>query len=314
MSSPFARAVDLSGFKRPPVGSPGGAASSGAGGGPSGGGGTYVVQATEANFQALIQESGAAPVLLVAYSPTNAPGSVELADDLATVVDEFDGRYLLGRIDIDTEPAIVQALQLQTVPLVIAVLQGRPQPLFQSTVPIDEIRALLSQLAQSLAAQGVTARHQPLGPAPVAAGGPADDEPQTDPRYAPAEDALVSGDVDTAIEEYQRLLAESPADTEAAVGLARAKLLKRTTGADLNAARAAAAAAPDDVDAQILVADLDLLGGHVEDAFARLIETVKRTTDKERETVRLHLVELFGVVGDDPRVLKARQALASALY
>jgi putative thioredoxin len=252
-----------------------------------------------------------APVLLVAYSPTRMPESAQLADDLEHLVGELEGRYLLGRIDIDTQPGIAQAMQLQSVPLVAMVLQGRLQPLFQSTAPLDEVRALLAQLAEQLAAQGMTARHQPLA---VAEAGDEDEQGGADPRYAAAEDALVAGDIETAITEYQRLIDANPADAEAVVGLARAKLMQRTAGADLSAARAAAAASPDDVDAQILVADLDLLGGHVDDAFHRLVELVRRTSGPDRDRARVHLIELFTVVGDDPRVLKARQNLASALY
>jgi putative thioredoxin len=94
-----------------------------------------------------------------------------------------------------------------------------------------------------------------------------------------------------------------------------ANVLKRTQGVDLDAARAAAAASPDDVDAQTLVADLDLLGGHVDDAFNRLIDLVRRSAGDERDKARKHLVALFGAVGDaDPRVQRARRDLASALF
>jgi putative thioredoxin len=141
------------------------------------------------------------------------------------------------------------------------------------------------------------------------------DEEAVDPRYAPAQDALEAGDIDAAVAEYQKLVDANPADAEAAAGLAMAKVLQRTQGVDLNAARAAAAASPDDVAAQIMVADLDLLGGHVEDSFARLVELVRRTSGDERNAAREHLIGLFAAVGnDDPRVLKGRQALASALF
>jgi putative thioredoxin len=115
--------------------------------------------------------------------------------------------------------------------------------------------------------------------------------------------------------EYQKLVDANPADTEAAGGLAMAKLLQRTQNVDAAAARAEAAANRDDVDAQTLVADLDMLGGHVEDAFNRLIDLVRRTSGTERDRARTHLIGLFAAVGnDDPRVLKGRQALASALF
>jgi len=94
-----------------------------------------------------------------------------------------------------------------------------------------------------------------------------------------------------------------------------AKVLQRTAKADPAAVRTAAAAQPDDVDAQTLAADLDLLGGHVEDAFGRLIDLVRRTSGDERDAVRTHLLGLFAAVGnDDPRVLKGRQNLANALF
>ncbi len=124
----------------------------------------------------------------------------------------------------------------------------------------------------------------------------------------------MAGDVATAIAEYEKLLAENPGDAQAAIGMAQAKLIQRTTHLDLNTAREAAAASPDDIDAQLNVADLDLLGGHVDDAFSRLIELIRRTAGDDRDRVRVRLIELFSVVGDDPRVTKARQSLASALY
>jgi thioredoxin-like negative regulator of GroEL len=236
---------------------------------------------------------------------------------VAQVADEYDGRFLAATVDVDAVPQIAQAMQIPQVPLMLVILDGRPatQPI-PGAAPIDDIRAMFNQLAQQLTAQGISGRHQPnaFGDATPGADS-ADDEEQVDPRYAPAQDALAAGDIDRAVAEYQKLVDGNPADHEAAAGLAMAKVLQRTQGVDLNAARAAAAANPDDVDAQTLVADLDMLGGHVEDAFARLVELVRRTSGKERERAREHLLGLFAAVGnEDPRVLKGRQALASALF
>jgi len=306
---PFSRpgAIDLSGLKapagQPAAGAPGGAAA----------GSSYAVQVTEQNFQSTIESSTTAPVLLVFYSPGRMPESAQLARDLETLSGEFEGRFLAGLVDIDQVPAIAQAMQIPSVPLVVAVLDGRPAPLFQDVLPLEELRAALTQVMQQLTVNGVAGRHQPRHAAPVE--GAEGDEPVVDPRYAAAQDALGAGDIEGAIAEYQRLVDANPADAEAAAGLAMAKLLQRTQGVDLAEARAAAAANPDDVDAQTLVADLDLLGGHVEDSFHRLVETVRRTAGDDRDRAREHLIGLFGAVGnDDPRVLKARQNLASALF
>lgn len=314
---PFSRpgAIDLSALKRPAPQAPAGGAASGAGaqGGAAGtgGGSAYSVTVTEQNFQEVVESSMTAPVLLVFFSASRLPESEQMARDLATVVDEHDGRFLAGLVDVDATPAIAQAVQLPSVPFVMAVLDGRPQPLLQDVLGIDELRTVLQQVGQQLTTQGIAGRHQPRSTAPAAEG----EEPAMDPRYAPAQDALEAGDVDRAVAEYQKLVSANPADTEAAAGLAMAKVLQRTQGVDLHAARAAAAAEPDDVDAQTLVADLDMLGGHVEDAFARLVELVRRTSDKERDRARDHLLGLFAAVGnDDPRVLNGRRALASALF
>ena len=313
---PFSRpgAIDLSGLGQPAPragapASPGAPAPSGTS---ASTGSSYSVQVDEQSFQGLLEQSMTAPVLLVFYSRTRMPESGQLADDLVTVVDEHEGRFLLGLVDIDAAPQIAQAMQIPSIPLVVAVVDGRPMPLLQDPLPIDELRTALNQVGQQLTAQGIAGRHQPRSSAAPAAEG---EEETIDPRYAPAQDALVAGDIDGAVREYQKLLDANPADVEAAGGLAMAKVMQRTQGVDLNEARAAAAERPDDVDAQTMVADLDMLGGHVEDAFTRLVNLVARTTDADRTKARDHLLGLFAAVGnDDPRVLAGRRNLASALF
>jgi putative thioredoxin len=295
-------AVDLSGLQGPGSAAPGGG---------SGVSGAYTVQVDEQNFQAVLESSMTAAVLLVFASPSRSPESVQLADDLQVLSNEFEGRFLLGRVDIDAVPQIAQAVQVPSVPYVFLVAQGRPMPLLQSAAPIADLRAAITQVLQQLATGGFTGRHQPRAGEVDAETG----EEAVDPRYAPAQDALERGDIDAAVAEYQKLVDANPADAEAAAGLAMAQVLQRTQGVDLNEARAAAAASPDDVAAQTMVADLDLLGGHVDDAFNRLVDLVRRTTDADRDEARTHLIGLFGAVGnDDPRVLRARRDLASALF
>lgn len=299
---PFSRpgAVDLSGLQQP-AGGAGGPATSGA----------YAIDIDEQNFQATLETSMNAAVLLVFTSPTRAPGGAQLVADLQTLSNEFEGRFLLGKVDIDAAPQIAQAVQVASVPMVYLVAQGRPMPLFQEVVPIDELRTALTTVFQQLTTQGFTGRHQPRGATTT----DEDGEPQVDPRYAPAQDALEAGDIDRAVAEYQKLVDANGADAEATAGLAMAKVLQRTSGVDLAQARAAAAENPDDVAAQTMVADLDLLGGHVADAFNRLIDLVRRTTEGDRDQARTHLIGLFAAVGnDDPRVKRGRQDLASALF
>ncbi len=302
---PFSRpgAVDLSGIS-------GASGPAGASGTP-GLSGAYTIDVDQTNFQSVLESSMSAPVLLAFYSSTRSPASVQLAEDLQVLSNEFEGRFLLGRVDIEINPQIAQAMQIPSVPLVVLVAQGRPVPLLEAAAPIEDLRAALTQVLQQLTAGGFTGRHQPRAGEIDAETG----EEVLDPRYLPAQDALERGDIDAAVAEYQKLVDANPSDTEAAAGLAMARLLQRTEGVDLTEARAAAADAPDDVAAQTMVADLDLLGGHVEDAFVRLINLVARTSDAERDQARTHLIGLFGAVGnEDPRVIKARRDLASALF
>lgn len=298
---PFSRpgAIDLSGLQQQAA--PAGAAPSGA----------YVVDVTAENFQQVLESSMNAAVVLV-FTSARSPESAQLAGDLQTLSNEFEGKFLLGRVDVDTQTQIAQAVQVPSVPMVYLVAQGRPMPMVDRPTPIDQLRTALQQVFQQLAQGGFVGQHQPRS------GGGVDaetGEEQIDPRYAPAQDALERGDIAGAVAEYQKLVDANPGDHEAVAGLAMAKVLERTSDVDLNSAREAAAANPDDVDAQTMVADLDLLGGHVDDAFNRLIELVRRTSDAERDKARTHLIGLFAAVGnDDDRVQRARRDLASALF
>ncbi len=298
-------AMDLSGLSGPTADP--------SAGGPGSSTGDWAIDVAEENFQSdVLQASMRHIVVLSLWSPRSAQ-SQDFNGILARAVDTYEGRILLARVDVDANPAIAQALQAQAVPLVVAVLSGQPVPLFQGTLEEAEIRQYFDQLVTAAVQSGVTGRAERTGGSRSDDDAADDDAP--DPRFAAADEALGAGDIDAAIAEYQRLLAQSPADAEIAERLAGVQLISRTRNVDLASARAAAADRPDDIEAQLLVADLDVSGGHVDDAFARLIELIKRLPGDDRETVRVRLVELFTVVGtSDPRVAQARRALASALF
>lgn len=298
-------AIDLSALKNAAPGAPAGASR-----GPAPAGASWVLDVTEQNFQDVLQSSLDHVVVLALWS-SRAPQGDDFNRVLATVANSYGGRLLLARVDVDTSPQIAQMLGAQGVPFVVGVVKGQPVPLFQGTADEAQVRQYLDELLRVAQANGVTGSAPPVGGVAEVA----EEEPADDPRFAAADDAFAEGDYATAISEYEKLLAANPADTEAAERLAGARLLDRTADADLTAAREAAAQNPDDLDAQMLVADLDLSGGHVDDAFGRLIDLVRRTAGDERERVRGRLVEMFTIVGsDDPRVAQARRKLASALF
>jgi putative thioredoxin len=293
-------AIDLSALKQP-VSRPSPAAT---------GGGSYVVDIDEASFQSVAIDGSMSYVVVLGLWSSRAPQSGAFNDTIGAVVESYAGQILLARVDVDTSPQIAQALQVKGVPYVAGLVKGQPVPLFQGTVDEDEMRRYFDELVKIAAQNGLTGRVQPVGGAPAQ-----EVEEPEDPRFAAAEEAFMASDFETAVAEYEKLRVQYPADVEVAERLARVKWLSRTKGADLQAARAAAADRPDDVEAQMLVADLDISGGHVEDAFDRLIALVRRTAGDEREAVRERLLELFTVVGiAEPAVMAARRSLASALF
>jgi putative thioredoxin len=299
-------AVDLSGLKRPAP-----AAGAGDSTAPSSGE-QLVIEVTDASVRDVIAASTHHPIVLVLWS-TRLTETADFVDTLRAVAQRYGGRFQLATADVDHNPAILQAFQVRAVPVTFALVQGQPVPLFEGVQPEDQVGAVVDQVLALATQHGVTGTVSAGGTTPVAAEQP--EEPPLPPLHQKAFDAIEAGDLDGALAAYREALAQNPADADAKVGLAQVELLRRTQGVDLGEARAAAAADPTDVDAQILAADLDLLGGHVEDAFLRLIDTVRRTSDAGRNKAREHLVELFEVVGaQDERVAKARKSLMSALF
>lgn len=292
-------AVDLSSLGRAAAPAPGGQQAAD--------GTAAVVDVTEATFGQLVEQSATVPVVVALWASWSEV-SQTVTTDLVALADELGGRFLLARVDADANPRIAQAFGAQSVPAVVAVLRGQPVPLFQGAAAKEDVRALLGQLLQAAEQAGVTGQVE-TGAAPAEP-----EEPPLPPLHQEAYDAIDRGDLAAALDAYTRALAEDPRDEEAKAGLAQVGLMQRTVALDV-AAVTAAAQAGDDVEAQLAMADLELLAGRVDEAFARLVGLVRRTAAEEREEARVRLVDLFTVVGDgDPRVLRARRDLASALY
>lgn len=278
--------------------------------------GGLVVEVDAGNLQEALNRTLQVPGVLVLWGSAY-PQTRELYDTVVRVAASLEGRLLVLSADLSASPQLLQAFQPllvqafgePSVPATFGLLQGQPVPLFPGIVPESEVRAVFDQLLQAAVQNGITGRVQL-----EVIDGP-DDDDTLPPLHEAAYDAIERGDLDGAVAAYEQALAENPRDHDAELGLAQVRLMQRTSGVDLVAARAAAAADPADVEAAIVVADLDVLGGHVEDAFTRLLDLVRSTAGDERDRARTHLLELFSVVGSsDERVRKGRTALMSALF
>lgn len=253
-------------------------------------GANVAVDVTVATFQRdVVDRSRTIPVILEFVARGQYAGDPAL--------EQFaqDGTFVLARSDVAADPQLAQALRIQALPTLFAFVGGQPVDGLPGQLPEEQLRQWLDAI---LRAGGVDV------PQPV------------DPRLEEADDALMMGDLDSAERAYQKILSESPRDAAAEAGLAQVALAKRVQGiADPAAALADASARPDDLDAQLLAADVEVLSGQAEQAYARLVGVVRKVFGDDREKVRQHLVSLFTVAGpDDPAVIAARRALAGALY
>jgi putative thioredoxin len=274
--------------------------------------GQYVVDVTEASFQPeVLDRSFQLPVLILMTSP-RSPASEQLSTSLAQLAVGGGGSWILARVDLDANPRLAQALQVQAVPTVFAVLGGQLVPGFQGSLPDDQLREFIAAVQQAGREAGL-----PAGGAPDAAEGePAPQPPEEpdDPRFVAAEAALQEGDYPLAAERYQAILNAEPGNAEAAVALRQVRLFERVDSVD-PALAARADAAPDDVEAQLAAADLAFAGNDAEGAFDRLLRVLRALSGDERDPVRERLIEYFDLLGpDDPRVAPARRELARALF
>ncbi|MFJ2418412.1 tetratricopeptide repeat protein [Streptomyces brevispora] len=279
---------------------------------------SLVFDVDEAGFESdVLQRSAEVPVVIDFWAEWCEPCK-QLGPLLERLAQEYNGRFVLAKVDVDANQMLMQQFGIQGIPAVFAVVAGQALPLFQGAAPESQIRQTLDQLIQvgeerfgltgivvdPDAAPGAAAQE----PAPVPAG-------PYDALLEAAAQALDANDFAGAVQAYRNVLSDEPANSEAKLGLAQAELLARVQKTDPQQVRKDAAENPADVPAQLAAADLDLVGGHVEDAFGRLVETVRRTFGDDRDRVRVRLLELFEVIGpDDPRVGAARTALARVLF
>ncbi|WP_374204646.1 tetratricopeptide repeat protein [Rathayibacter sp. VKM Ac-2929] len=272
-----------------------------------------LLSAGDAEFDQVVQLSSRVPVI-IDLRGSWSDQSLSMTALLEKVVISYAGALVLVGVDVESSPQLAQAFQVQSVPTIAAVIAGRPVPMFNGLITEEQLRDLLEQVLQLAAQQGVTGT-VPVDPAAGAEPGAEPEAAPLPPHHQEAYDAIDRGDYSAAITEYETAIAQNPRDDLAVAGLAQVKLLQRLQGRTLDDIRSTAAAEPANLDAQLAVADLDVSGGHVEDAFDRLLSMYPRLDADGKASVRARLLELFEIVGTtDPRVNKARARLTGLLY
>ena len=310
----LAGAVDLEALKHQVKAEPGQA-----GGAPAAGG--YVIDTTENTFQAMVQTSATFPILLLLWVPTD-DRLFDMARQLGDAVNQLNGQIQLSRIDIASNSSIAQAFQVQGAPALFALINGRPMPILQGLPSAEEMQQIVDTVIPNLVASaqqaGVT------GSAPYS-GDPNSDaansasaasaQEQVPPEHQEAYMLAQQGDYAGAAAAYEKVLEADPNDARAARERAKALLLARSANANVREVRAAAADNPDDVEAQLAVADIDMIGGQIQDAFDRLLDFVAAGHKADIEPVRKRLLEYFTI--PEPtyeRLKRARRRLATLMY
>lgn len=305
----LAGAVDLEALKHQVTAEPGQA-----GGAPAAGG--YVIDTTENTFQAMVQTSATFPILLLLWLPTD-DRLFPMAKALGDAVNAMNGQLQLSRIDVASFPTVAQAFGVQGAPALFALINGRPMPLLQG-VPSDQemqqiVDEVLPKIVQVAQQAGVT------GTAPYSGDPDAEQTPSPEqtvpPEHEQAHRLAMEGDYAGAAAAYSKVLEADPNDALAARERAKALLLARSADADVREVRAAAADHPEDVDAQMAVADIDMIGGQIQDAFDRLLDYLAAGHRDQMETVRVRLLEYFAIPDpSDERLKRARRRLATLMY
>lgn len=266
---------------------------------------SLIAEITEANLRTYLEISNKVPLVIDFYSQQD--DSIALSEKLVALAKEANGALLLGRIDIESHKRVAEAFSVQQAATVVAVLKGQPFPLFNGNVELEQITSIINKLLEVAVGNGVTERISVNESAE-----PISTTPKLPKNHQEAAEALNAGENQKALELYQQILRESPADALAAAGLAQTELLLRVEGLDFEKVLDNS---PQNFDELMIFADALIAIGDFAVGFDALLTNFTDVSKDEQQLMKERLLKYFEIVGKtDPAVVAARSRLTSMLF
>jgi len=251
----------------------------------------WLVPADEAVLRRYLELSERVPVIMLVSDSSEDSAKVRAA--LSQILAASEGRFAGLEISIETAPQLAAAVAVQQAPAALALIAGQPAPLFRGVASLEQITQVLSQVLQHAAQSNITGRVS-LGETK---------EKPINPLHQAALEALDRGDLVAALQGFQKLVTEYPADSEAKAGLNQVKLMLRLQSKPEG-----------ELESFMAGADQFLVAGKAAEALGVLLE--RFAVDFEnRDPIRERLLELFSLIGDSEEVvLQARRRLTSLMF
>jgi putative thioredoxin len=261
-----------------------------------------VMQVDTSSIRDYLPLSEKIPILML-FVQASDPASESLVKSVTALVQKTAGAMIALVVDAAASPELAQAFELNQIPSAYGLLKGQPAPLFVGNQPMEQIQLVITKVLEVAKENGLTGKAIVKEP---------EKEPELSATMTAAYAAIDTGDYQSAAALYEKALLENPNDSLAEAGLAQVKLLIRLEGKDLSAVTASEPNSPEGI---LEKADALIATGNAGLGFELLLSLFEKTAKDQREPIRLRLVEMFLVAGNDnPDVIAARKSLSLMLF
>lgn len=261
-----------------------------------------IIEVDSGSIREYLALSEKLPIILL-FVQSGDPASENLRRSVTALVEKAGGALIALVVDAAASPELAQAFEMNQVPSAYGLLKGQPAPLFVGDQPVEQIQHIITKVLEVAKENGLTSKAKVVN-------APKEIEPSA--TVLLAYEAIDQGNYQGAVSLYEKALLENPSDSLAEAGLAQVKLLIRLEGKDI---QALASSELDSDEAILLKADALIATGNAEAGFNLLLGLFEKSAKEAREPIRLRMLEMFLVVGNDQlEVIEARKSLSRLLF